>query len=82
MGHMRQAPAGTRSSTTATNRGRPVGELRRLELEAAADDAAAVPEQEEGNVKTKMVFVTVKLAEGWIASDQTGRLSRVSTRGN
>ena len=26
--------------------------------------------------------MTVKLAEGWIASDQTGRLPRVSTRGN
>ena len=41
-----------------------------------------MPEQEIGNVKTKKVFMTVKLAEGWIASDQTGRLPRVSTRGN
>ena len=82
MGHMRQAPGGTRSSTTTTNRGRPVGALHKLELEAAADDAAAMPEQEAGNVKTKKVFMTVKLAEGWIASDQTGRLTRVSTRGN
>ena len=82
MGHMRQAPGGTISSTTTTNRGRPAGVLRTLELEAAADDAMAMPEQEVGNVKTKKVFMTVKLADGWIASDQTDRLPRVSIRGN
>ena len=83
MGHMRQAPSGTRSSTqTTTNRGRPARELCMLELEAAADDAMATPEQEVGNVKTKKGFMTVKLADGWIASYQTGRLPRVSTQGN
>ena len=61
MGHMRQALGGTRSSTTTTNHGRPVGALRKLKLEAAADDAMAMPEQEVGNVKTKKVFMTVKL---------------------
>ena len=82
MDHMRQSPIGTRSSTSTTNRVIPVQALHILEQDAASDDAMPMPEQEQGNVKTKYVFMTVKLADGWIASNQTGALPRVSTHGN
>merc|ERR1711966_268828 len=35
-----------------------------------------------GDKKTNIVFMTVKLADGWIASDQTGAFPRVSNRGH
>ena len=80
MGHMRQQPAGTRSTTKITKRGRPA--MHTLERDAAAQDATATPEQEPSNSRTKKVFMTVQLADGWIASDQTGAFPRVSNRGN
>ena len=80
MGHMRQQPAGTRSTTKQSKRGRPA--MDALESNAAADDSLAVPEQEPGNAKTRSVFMTTQLADGWIASDQTGPFPRVSNRGN
>ena len=45
-------------------------------------DTITVPQQEPGNVRTKKVYMTVKLAENWIASDHTGAFPRVSSRGN
>jgi len=80
MGHMRQQPSGTRSTTKKSNRGRKPLDV--LELEAAADDALTIPKQESGNAKTKFIFMTTQLADGWIASDQTGAFPRVSNRGN
>ena len=80
MGHMRQQPSGTRSTTKKSNRGRKPLDV--LEMEAAADDSLTIPEQEPGNAKTKFVFMTTQLADGWIASDQTGAFPRVSNRGN
>ena len=53
-----------------------------MERDAATEDAMAVPQQAPHNAKTMMVFMTVVLADGWIASDQTGRFPRVSNRGN
>ena len=53
-----------------------------LERDAATEDAMAIPQQEPHNAKTMMVFMTVVLANGWIASDQTGQFPRVSNRGN
>ena len=67
MGHMRQQPAGTRSTTKTTKRGPPA--MHTLKRDAAAQDATATPEQEPRNARTKKVFMTVQLADGWIASD-------------
>ena len=80
MDHMRQQPSGTRSTSRKCYRGHKPLDL--LELEAAADDLLNIPEQEPGNPKTKYVFMTTQLADGWIASDQTGAFPRVSNRGN
>ena len=70
MGHMRELPSGTRSTTKQTNRGHPA--LGILERDAATEDAMAILQQEPHNAKTMTVFMAVVLAEGWIASDQTG----------
>ena len=80
MGHMRQMPSGTRSTTKQTKRGRPAIDV--LERDAASEDATATPTQEPRNARTKMVYMTTALADGWIASDQTGAFPRVSNRGN
>ena len=44
-------------------------------------DAMTVPIQEPSNKKTNLVFMTVMLADGMIASNQTGAFPRVSNRG-
>ena len=80
MGHMHQLPSVTRSTTKMSNRGRPA--LNFLDCDAAAEDAIAAPEQDPRNDRTKMVFMTAVLADGWIASDQTGTFPRVSNKGN
>jgi len=83
-GHMRQMPRGTRSTSRPTNRGRPStkGEILAEERAEAIEDAITIPQQEPNNAKTMLVYFTVKLAEGWMASDQTGAFPRVSNRGN
>jgi len=81
MGHMTKTPAGVRSTTTKSNRGRTAKDLHHSERLDAAKDALTLPEQEPGNKKTKRVFMTVKLADGFIASDQTGAYPRTSHRG-
>ena len=40
-----------------------------LEVEAAAEDSMAIPEQETNNAKKKYVFMTAQLANGWIVSN-------------
>ena len=82
MGHMRKAPAGVRSTTTTSNRGRTRKEVHSLERFEAAEDTTTIPEQEPGNRKTKYVFMTALLADGFICSDQTGAYPRTSSRGN
>ena len=57
MGHMQQQPAGSRSTTKATKRGRPA--LFTLERDAVAHDSTATLEQEPNNTRTKKVFMTV-----------------------
>ena len=42
MGHMRELPDGTRSTTKQTSRGRPALDI--LERDAAAQDAMAIPQ--------------------------------------
>ena len=79
MGHMTKSPAGARSTTTQSKRGRK--SAFHLEQQAAANDAMALPEQEPGNKKTHLVFMTAKLANDYIASDQTGAYPRTSSRG-
>ena len=82
-GHLRKTPAGTRSTTTKSKRGRPstAKETHAAERQAAMTDAMTVPLQEPSNKKTNLVFMTVMLADGMIASDQTGAFPRVSNRG-
>ena len=82
MGHMRAAPAGVRSTTSVSKRGRSRKEIHSQERKEASNDATDTPTQEPGNVKTRLVFMTVKLADGFIASDQTGAYPRTSNRGN
>ena len=81
MGHMRAALAGRRSTTKNKNKIQAQIDLESERLEATKD-AMTIPEQEPGNQKTKMVFMTVKLADSFIAFDQTGAYPRTSNRGN
>ena len=83
-GHLRKMPAGMRSTTTQSKRGRPptAKETHTEERQAAMVDAMTVPTQEPINKKTNLVYVTVSLADGWIASNQTGAFPRVSNRGH
>ena len=53
-----------------------------MERSAAIDDAISIPIQEPGNAKTNLVYMTVQKAEGFIASDQTGKFPRISNKGN
>ena len=80
MGHMRQQPSGTRSTTKRSNRGH--NPLDVLKMEAAADYSLTIPEQEPGNVETNFILMTTQLVEGWIASNQTVTFLRVSNQGN
>ena len=82
MGHLRQLQSGTCSTTSSSKRGQTVQALHLLERDAASDDALELPTQEANNEKTLNVYMTVKLADGWIASNQTGVFSTVSSRGN
>lgn len=84
-GHMRATPKGKQSTTKKSTRGRPRTKKRDQEIQErveAMNDAMMIPQQQPDNKKIKLVYMTVKLAEGWIASDQTGRFPRVSSRGN
>ena len=83
-GHLRKTPASTRSTTTQSKRGRPptAKETHVEERQAAMIDAMTVPKQEPSNKKNNLVYMTVTLADGWIASDQTGAFPRVSNRGH
>ncbi len=76
MGHMKKSPAGARSTTK--KRGKSKEFL--LEQQEASAEAMATPVQEPGNQKTRLVFMTAKLADDFIASDQTGAYPRTSTR--
>ena len=77
MGHMRKSPAGARSTTK--KRGKSKEFI--LEQQEASAEAMATPVQEPDNKKTRLVFMTAKLADDFIASDQTGAYPRTSTRG-
>ena len=79
-GHMKQTPSGKQSTTTKFNQDRSPVDI--LERDAAADDAAAIPEEEPHNRRTKYVYMIIKLADGWIASNQTGPFPRMSNCGN
>ena len=79
---MRQLPSGTCLTTTTFKRGQPAQALHLLERDAASEDVIEVPKKETDNKKTLRVYMSVKLVDGWITSDQTGVLPRVSSRGN
>ena len=83
-GNLRKMPAGARSTTTKSKCGRPstAKETHALERHDAMVDAMTVPEQGPSNKKTNLVFMMVMLADGMIASDQTGPFPRVSNRGH
>ena len=83
-GHLRKTPAGTRSTTAQSKRGRPPAAkaTHAKERQATMVDAMTVPKQEPSNKKINLVYMTVSLADGWIASNQTGTFPRVSNRGH
>ena len=70
VGHTRAMPKGVRSTSIESNRGRPKTKAEKEEMVAAS------------NKKTHNVFMTVRLADDWMASDQTGTFPRTSSRGN
>ena len=80
LGHMKLKQQGTRSTTTISNRGRP-RKQQGQHGDDAIDDAQTIPAQEPHNKKTHAVFMATAAADGLIASDQTGSLPRISTRG-
>ena len=85
-GHMRVFLKGVRSTTKSSNRGR-LKYVKETEKEMedrkiAMEDSTTEPVKEPGNAKTNLVFMTVKLADNWIASDQTGAFPRTSFKGN
>ena len=53
-----------------------------MERTAAINDAIAIPTHEPGNVKTNLVYMTVQKSEGFIASNQTGKFTRISNKGS
>ena len=79
MGHMKQIQEEVCSTTTKPKQGRPAKDV--TAHEAVNQDAIAEPKQAPGNENTNLVFMTTQKAEGFIASDQTGMLSRTSNRG-
>ena len=83
-GHLRKTPVGTRSTKTQSKPARPptAKETHAEERQTAMVDAMTAPKQEPSNKKTNLVYMTVTLADGWIASDQTGAFPRVSNRGH
>ena len=79
---MQAAPAGVQSATSISKRRRSRKEIRSQEREEASIEAMMTPVQEPGNMTTRFVFMTVKLANELIASDQTGAYPRTSNREN
>ena len=71
---MRTTPGGKQSTTKKSARGRPPTkqEEETEDRIAAMNDAMMIPQKEPENRKTRLVYMTTKLAEDWIASDQTG----------
>lgn len=80
VGHLRALPKGVRSTTTKSSRGRPRTKIE--EQIAATEDTTATPVQKLSNKKTHKVFMTVRLADDWITSDQTRAFPRTSSKGN
>ena len=54
---------------------------REKEIQEAIEETMTIPEQEPGNQKSHVVFMTTTRPEGYIASDQTGKFPVQSTRG-
>ena len=81
MGHMKQGQSGVRSTRTNSKRGRPKFDDRDKEINAAAEDAMAIPVQEANNVDTHHVFMSTADSKGLVCSDQTGMFPRISKRG-
>ena len=79
---MQKNLAGVQSSTSVSNRGRTPKEQHAWEQKELSTEAAEIPIQEPNNKKIKLAFVTVKLADGFIASDQIGVYARTSGKGN
>ena len=82
MGHMKQNTSEVRSTTTKKKQGGTNKTLHILERDAASLNAMEVLPQEPQNRTSLHVFMTVKPADSFIASNQTGAFPRVSNRGN
>ena len=66
IGHLQKIPSGKGSTTTQSNQGHKANAIEHTKVSL---EATTIPTQELGNVKTKQVFMTVRLADGFIASD-------------
>ena len=78
---MKQKQQGTQSTTNRSRRGRTSQHTQQSDTVAAIADAISLPTQEQDNNITHLVFMSVKIVEGYIASDQTGKFPRMSNRG-
>ena len=78
---MRETPSDKQSTTKKRSKSKAVLQFKAERTKAEAD-AVAIPEQEPNNQKTKHVYMTVNLADYFIASYQTGAYPRTSFRGN
>ena len=74
-----KVPAGKRSTTTKSNCGRiqHTNECNKTSLEVTT-----IPTQEPQNIKTRYIFMTVRLADRFVAIDQTGAYQRTFDKGN
>ena len=81
MGHLKQKQQGTKSTTNNSRRGRPSRQTQQSDTASAISNEISVPTQDPDNNKTHLVFMSVKIVEGYVASNQTGNFPRTSNRG-
>ena len=79
MGHLQKVPSGKQPTTMQSNQGKKAHAIERAE---SLLKATTVTTQEPRNIKKKHAFMTVRLTDGFIASDQMGVYPRTSTKGN
>ena len=81
MEHMKQKNQGIQSTTNRSRQGRPSQHTQQSDTAAAIADAISLPTQEQDNNRTHLVFMSVKRVEGYVASNQTGKFPRISSKG-
>ena len=81
MGLMNQKQQGTQSTTNKSRRGISSKHTQQSDTAAAIADTISLPTHEQDNNKTHLVFMSVNIVEGYVASDQTGKFPRTSNKG-